>query len=410
MLRYLLISFLFITVINAETYFIAPDGSDDYEGTLAKPFATVTRAQTAVKAGDTVFIRGGIYKVNKSHISRQHKIWKYVFELNKSGEVNKAITYSAYKNEKPVFDFQNLEAEGMRITAFYVSASWLHIKGLTVTGVKAAKAGHTQSECFENNGSNNIYEQLTMYRNQAIGIYHLRGSANLFLNCDAFENHDFTSGDKLGGNVDGFGAHPQKGSTNNVFRGCRAWFNSDDGFDCINSFESVTFENCWAFYNGMDTNFKSLADGNGFKIGGYGSTPVHRLPEIFPRHITKNCLAVRNKAYGFYANHHIGGGDWINNRAYGNKINFNMLCRKKDNLTDIPGTAHKLIGNISWKGRKGEIGQIADSGNILENNRFFHADQIKKSDFISLDEKLLTAPRKEDGSLPDSKFLMLKEQ
>ncbi|MCM8527392.1 MAG: right-handed parallel beta-helix repeat-containing protein [Lentisphaeraceae bacterium] len=410
MLKALFITLLLISAVHAETYFMAPDGSDQNSGTIEKPFSTITKAQSIVKPGDTVFLRGGIYKIDNSHINREHKIWKYVFEMSKSGEAGKPIIYSAYKNEKPVFDFQNLEPEGMRITAFYVTASWLHFKGLTVTGLKASKADHTQSECFENNGSNNIYELLTMRHNQAIGIYHLRGSNNLFLNCDAYENHDYTSGDKLGGNVDGFGAHPKKGSKNNIFRGCRAWFNSDDGYDCINSSESVTFENCWAFYNGMDVNFKSLADGNGFKIGGYGSTPVRKLPKVFPRHITKGCLAVRNKANGFYANHHIGGGDWINNRAYGNKTNFNMLCREKDNVTDIPGTGHKLIGNISWKGRRGELGQIADDGNILENNKFFLRNQVKKSDFISLDEKELTAPRKEDGSLPDTGFLKLKEQ
>ena len=45
--------------------------------------------------------------------------------------------------------------------------------------------------------------------------------------------------------------------TGNVFRGCRAWFNSDDGYDCINAKALVTFDNCWAFYNGYFTNFAS---------------------------------------------------------------------------------------------------------------------------------------------------------
>ena len=399
---------LLITATYAEIYFISPNGSDQNSGSLEKPFATITKAQSKVKPGDTVYIRGGTYKIDNSHVNRQYKIWKYVFEINKSGKAEKPITYSAYKGEKPVFDFSNLDPEGKRITAFYVTASWIHFKRIEVTRIKVPKLEHTQSECFENNGSNNIYEQLKMYKNQAIGIYHLKGSNNLFLNCDAYENYDFTSGNKLGGNVDGFGAHPRKGSINNIFRGCRAWFNSDDGYDCINSYESVTFENCWAMYNGFNSSFKSLADGNGFKIGGYGSTPVHKLPEVFPRHITKDCLAVRNKASGFYANHHIGGGDWINNRAYGNKLNFNMLCRKKDNVTDIPGTGHKLIGNISWKGRKGELGQISNAGNILQNNKFLLRNQVQKSDFKSLDEKELTAPRKKDGSLPDTNFLKLR--
>ncbi|MCM8539144.1 MAG: DUF1565 domain-containing protein [Lentisphaeraceae bacterium] len=409
MLKNLLICFSLILSINAENYFISIDGSDDNLGSIEQPFATITKAQSVVKPGDTVFIRGGVYKIYNSHINRQYKIWNYVFEITKSGLALKPITYSAYKGEKPVFDFSGLKPNGKRITAFYVTASWIHFKGITVTGVKAPKLEHTQSECFENNGSNNIYENLTMRHNQAIGIYHLDGSNNLFLNCDAYENHDYTSGNKLGGNVDGFGAHPRKGSINNIFRGCRAWFNSDDGYDSINSHESVTFENCWAMYNGFDNKFKSLADGNGFKIGGYGSTPVNKLPKTIPRHITKNCLSVRNKAYGFYANHHIGGSDWIQNTAYGNKINFNMLCRLNDNKTDIPGTGHKLINNLSWNGRKGELGQIAESGNTLEGNKFLNKSEVSKKEFFTLDEKELTAPRKKDGSLPDSNFMKLKK-
>ena len=81
--------------------------------------------------------------------------------------------------------------------------------------------GHTQSICFANDGSHNILERLNLYDNQAIGLYAVRGSHNLFLNCDAYRNHDYTSGNKLGGNVDGFGCHPPKGSVGNVFRACQ---------------------------------------------------------------------------------------------------------------------------------------------------------------------------------------------
>ena len=47
----------------AADYFVAPAGSDTNSGTLDKPFATVTRAQAAANPGDTVYLRGGTYKV-----------------------------------------------------------------------------------------------------------------------------------------------------------------------------------------------------------------------------------------------------------------------------------------------------------------------------------------------------------
>src|SRR3712207_7385796 len=66
--------------------------------------------------------------------------------------------------------------------------------------------------------------------------------STLFPYTTLFRSHDYTSENKRGGNVDGFGFHAPKGSVNNVFRGCRAWFNSDDGFDFIWRSEEHTSE------------------------------------------------------------------------------------------------------------------------------------------------------------------------
>ena len=46
------------------------------------------------------------------------------------------INYFAYKDEKPVFDFSNLKP-GPRVYCYYVSASWIHFRGLEV-GIPSA--------------------------------------------------------------------------------------------------------------------------------------------------------------------------------------------------------------------------------------------------------------------------------
>ncbi|HYE19708.1 MAG TPA: right-handed parallel beta-helix repeat-containing protein, partial [Tepidisphaeraceae bacterium] len=286
-------------VAFAVEVFVAPDGDDANVGTREKPLATVQKAQEKVGPGDTVVIRGGTYAMKEDQIARRRRIWAYVTFLDKSGERGRPITYRAAEGERPVFDFSAVKPRGLRVHAFQVSGSWLHIKGIEVVGVQVTATRHSQSVCFASDGSHNVLENLSMHDGQAIGIYHIRGSDNLFLNCDAYRNHDFTSEDGKGGNTDGFGGHPSKGSTGNVFRGCRAWFNSDDGFDLINAHEAVTIENCWAMYNGFGPKFERLADGNGFKAGGYGSTPANELPRVIPRHIVRNCVAVGNKNGGF---------------------------------------------------------------------------------------------------------------
>ena len=136
------------------------------------------------------------------------------------------------------------------------------------------------------------------------------------MNCDAYNNYDSVSEGGKGGNVDGFGGHINSSSvgegkgTGNVFEGCRAWYNSDDGFDLINCFEAVKIINCWSFLNGYKPGTKEVAgDGTGFKAGGYGmaADKLPAIPSVIPQHEVRNSLAYYNRLRGFYANHHLGG-------------------------------------------------------------------------------------------------------
>ncbi len=392
---------------TAATWHVAVDGNDSAPGTLDRPFASITRAQQAVNPGDTVLMRGGTYRMTETQIAEKKDIYARIFALSKSGTPGKRITYRAYTGEEPIFDCTQVKPE-LRIVAFYVSASWIHLEGLTVTGVQVVIKEHTQSICFENQGSNNVYERLRMHHGQAIGIYSVRGSDNLFLNCDAWANWDFTSENGKGGNVDGFGCHPPKGSTGNVFRGCRAWCNSDDGYDLINAHESVTFENCWAMTNGQSESGEKLGDGNGFKAGGYGTLAAERLPNPIPRHVVRGCLAVRNRASGFYANHHPGGGDWFNNSGFRNGTNYNMLCRLRDNRTDVPGFSHRLRNNLSF-GSRNHLAQFEAGKNEEDHNSFAPDLTLTEGDFVSLDDAQVFAPRAADGGLPVITFLHLAE-
>jgi hypothetical protein len=389
----------------AEVY-VAPHGRDTQPGTLAEPFATIQRAQAAVGPGDIVWIRGGTYHMTVAQIARHERIFAYVTLLDKSGAPGRPITYSAYRDEQPVFDFTAVKPPRERVHAFRVTGSWLHLRRLEVVGVQVTITGHTQSICFDNQGSHNVYERLSMHDGMAIGLWIGNGAENLVLNCDAYRNHDNVSENQRGGNTDGFGYHGPKGSMHNVFRGCRAWFNSDDGFDFINSAEAATAENCWAFYNGYSPDFTPLGDGNGFKAGGHAGTPVARLPEPIPRHVVRGSLAVRNKANGFYANHHIGGVTFVHNTAYRNRVNFNLLGRAADNRTDIPGRGHHLKNNLGLAGET-EVAQLNVGESDASGNYFTLPLTVTAADFQGLDERDLMKPRQPNGDLPEIPFLHL---
>lgn len=406
----LLLLFSLCTAAAAKDYYIAPNGNDQNNGTKDKPWASLGKAQQKAMPGDVIYIRGGEYKLTNADIMGKRDIYHCILLFDKSGEPGKPISYVGEPGERPVFDLSGVLPSDGRISGFYVSGSWLHFKNFDIKGIRAVpNAGNSQSECISNRGgSHNIYENLAMHDGMGIGIYLTKGSNNLVLNCDAYNNFDSVTGNGKGGNADGFGGHPDKSSTGNVFRYCRAWWNSDDGFDLIHSGQPVTIDHCWAFYNGYQPGqFKGGADGNGIKAGGYGMKADSKTAEVIPMHTVKNCIAFRNKASGFYANHHLGGLRFYNNSSYMNRWNYNMVNRKsKEEPVNVPGYGHILKNNLSFMPRQEDIANINLQACIVENNSFLLPIPLKKDDFKSLDATELMKPRKADGSLPDIQFLV----
>jgi len=77
---------------EGNSYYVAVDGSNANAGTIDQPFATLDYAAGKVAPGDTVFLRGGIYRIDRE------------IKLSKSGTAGDRIVYQAYKNEKPILD------------------------------------------------------------------------------------------------------------------------------------------------------------------------------------------------------------------------------------------------------------------------------------------------------------------
>ncbi|MCP4511953.1 MAG: pectate lyase, partial [Fuerstiella sp.] len=102
---------------SAMEYYVATSGSDANAGTIEQPFASVQRAQDSVEPGDTVFIRGGTYRMQESDIARRERIWAHAIRLNRSGRNGERINYWAYENEQPVFDFSAVKPPHLRVHA-----------------------------------------------------------------------------------------------------------------------------------------------------------------------------------------------------------------------------------------------------------------------------------------------------
>jgi hypothetical protein len=379
---------------QAATYYVAPGGNDNGAGTIAAPWKTAAKAQAVAAAGDTVYFRGGAYVYTagiNSCASMTDTVTAVAF--NKSGTKDKPIRYWAYPGETPLFDFSQM-TDNCRVKGFNVTASYLHIKGLELKGAPQQPGNLLNNESWGIwiNGSNNIFEFLNTHHNMGPGFFLSDGSNNLVLNVDSHHNYDPYSRTGAGQNADGFGAHIKANRPGNVFRGCRAWANTDDGYDLINAGSPVLIENSWAWLHGYlpgTTTSIPAGNGNGFKLGGFGGGYAANAPV----HTIRFSVAFKNKASGFYANHHPVANEYFNNTSFGNGAGFNMLS------VDTSGAAISLgilRNNLVYTGTPVSNAAGAD----IANNSWNLPVSVTAADFQGVSADGWDAPRLPDGSLP----------
>jgi len=344
--------------------FVSPDGDDINPGTFILPFKTLTKAISVAGPDSLIYMRGGIYYDSTT------------IRLNKTGAVSQLIKIWAYPGEKPIIDFSG-QPVSTSSRGIQISKNYWHLKGLEIRNAK--DNGIYISSWY------NIVENCTIYHCNDTGLQISGGgSYNSILNCDSYENFDpLTNGE----NADGFAPKLDIGP-GNIFSGCRAWGNSDDGWDMYESDETVIIENSWAFRNGFNiwgiSNFQG--DGNGFKLGG------NYIPAS---HIVRNCIAFDNKGKGFDQNNNTAGITLYNNSAWRNQSrNFSFPS------TPTSGY-HELKNNISYSGQN----QIP-SNSVLEANSW-NGFTVTDADFLSLDTLLAVTTRDSNGNIPETNFLRL---
>ncbi len=398
-MNFLAVFFLAATpALWAATYYVAPTGKDENSGSLNQPFATLQKGHDMASAGDTVYIRGGTYDITTPTTPGAG------ISITKSGtsDANR-INFWAYHGEVPVFDFSKLEISTTDYTfGFRVSGSWLHFKGLTIRNVPMNIRSNDGMGVED--AHDDIFEQMDFHHNNGPGFFISRGTGgHQVLNCDSHDNYDPTSTQGDGQNADGFGVHYQKTGASTILRGCRAWWNSDDGWDFISQEVPVIVENSWAMgqgYSNSGTGKPASGNGNGFKAGS-SRTGV--------RHVIRNCVAWKNKAAGFYANHSTGGNDWYNNTSYENGVQYDMMASifnadgtRVDNVTLTGSKVHILRNNIGFPNHNTNMNGVDTKSNSWDLN-IVPADK----DFQNVSDAGFMGPRQADGSLPKINFMKL---
>ncbi len=352
-----------LSIAGANSIFVSADGNDSNNGTLESPYYTITKAVSAANAGDTIFVRGGTYNYTTT-IS---------IGSSKTGTSDNWYNLFAFPGEKPVLDFykQSYSSSNRGIS---LNGGFWYIKGLAVknAGDNGLHIG----------GSHNRIENCIFSGNDDTGLQISDGgSYNEIINCDSYFNADPTNE-----NADGFAAKLNVGP-GNKFIGCRAWNNSDDGWDLYEADDSVVIDSCWAFKNGYLANgSRSNGDGNGFKVGGN---------YVVGNHLVENCISFDNYKYGYHQNNNMGKVTIYNSIGFdNNNRNFNFYLTNAD--TSV------LTNNISFSG-----GSNDKFVNCTSTTNSWDGFTVSTSDFITADKNLAKDARMPDGSLPANNFMRL---
>ena len=296
----------FATSLSARQLFLSPTGNDNNAGTKDQPYATLAKAVSEVRAGDTCYVRGGTYKTGTT------------VTVTNSGSKDARICLFAYPGETPVFDFSAMADDAAnRGINHNIGANYWHYRGLTF-----ANAGDNGMKM---EGSFCVLENCTFHSNHDTGLQMGFGKSetgentrnpnfeygryNIILNCDSYDNVDTRSN---GGDADGFALKLFPGP-GNEYHGCRSWYNSDDGWDFYYVYFPVVVDNCWTMNNG-----RVQGNGNGFKMGGgkQGGEMSHGA------HVYSNCISMNNPSKGFDQNNHEEGCYMFNCLSVGNGINY----------------------------------------------------------------------------------------
>jgi len=326
---------------GATEYFVSPSGDDGNAGTLASPWKTIGKGASTAVAGDTVFVRDGVFVERVT--------------LSQSGTSGARIVLRNYPGEQPVLDGTGLSVGGE--TAMidvagqdYVTVDGFEIRNLT-TSVNAqtpigvlvggAAIGIEIKNCvihsIENNGSNGNAHGILVSGYETIPISELVIQGCLIRDL-ALGNSEALV---INGNVDGFEVR------DNVVRDC-----NNIGIDFI-----------------------------GFEDTGPTVALDQARNGICADNIVYGCSTVANSAYntwscaGIYVD---GGRDIIieRNRVYSNDIGIEIASEHAGRATENITIRDNLVwrnsyGGIFTGGYNASVGSTENcvvSGNTLFEN------------------------------------------
>ena len=389
--------------------YIAPDGDPNGDGSLERPWNDLQQAINAATPGTHIICRGGTYYPKKQGDG------KYTLRIKKSGTAEQPIIIRCYDGEKPVFDFVNqlydqmVGDRGIIITGDYWCLFGLHITHAADNGIKL-EGSHNCIERCEFSYNLNTGLQLGFGHNFSDtfpGVSENYGSYcayNDVIDCDSHHNCNYDS--KYGSEAAGFACKMHNGIGNRFIR-CRAWHNSNAGWDLSETDNDVILAECWQWESGKDqdntwvkdyiTKSSSMSfsgNGNGFTLGGNGTGGSSKGV-----HYAFNCIAFGNNkssSKGFDCNSHQDGHVLVGCLAFDNSYDYMFESGSDANTKYYNnvclGKQEIAVGTDDYNAIAEEMAENGWKNNLVTG--------VSREDYLSLDEDDAINPRDIYGGMP----------
>ncbi|NUT46309.1 MAG: RNA polymerase subunit sigma-70, partial [Saccharothrix sp.] len=335
--------------------YVSPGGDDAGAGTEAAPFASLARAVSVVRPGQTIYLRGGTHRPTTP------------VEITTSGTPDQPITLTSPDGEHAVLDASLLTGGGPFITQ--QAAHWV------VRGVEIRGAPGTAYSCRSCRAT--VFRGLSVHGNLGTGL-HLHGAGtadNQVLDSDFSDNHDVAGRD-----ADGLTIGPGSGA-GNVVRGCRTFDNVDDGVAVEGFTDPVTVDSTWSWGNGVDRwSLPAVSgSGRGFDLGDVGA------------HVVTRSAAWKNNGDGFTA-----GG------STPKRFTRNSALRNAGDGFAL-GTSNSAVSrNFSFGNRE----QIVPSRRVPAEGNTWDGPGWGTDVLRTPEPATAEGPRAPDGSLPATDYLV----
>jgi hypothetical protein len=371
------------SIVSGTTYYISPTGQDINPGTIERPIFTLSEVWKVIAPGDTVYLRGGRYYYTSSQ-----------FLTGKNGTSSLPINIWAYPGEVPIIT----KTEAFNYTwssGICFIGNYFHWKGIEITGFS-----QTDPKIYVGlritDANDNIFELINSHHNGHGCVITGKSGNNQVINSDFHHNSDPLTATPYD-NADGLEICYVPAGYINTVKGCRFWYNSDDGIDLWLNDGLVIIDSCWSWNNGYISETHTPAgNGVGFKLG---KTEQDHGNKIL-RQIS-HCISYDNRTWGFHQNGANAAIELHNNTACMNGAQGYCL--------ETLSKQHVLKNNISHKHANlpSFTSQTLLANNTFLNKALNNSYSVEDSDFLSLDGTQLLKPRNKDGSLPDIDFLHL---